>query len=287
MDAHLVNRNFFSKKVEIYHTRNITGFGLNHPIFGKIFVGHFDPIHKVPQVYSQMQIIFNKYDIIAGDINAGWHRLIKPTKYNQKPLVDPKYPDYVYNPISYLTPVQPSDPRDTRLDMIICKYEQPNPIDIGISFNDFHKYEKPRHLMKILGFPSDHRPIKTSINVELNGNNETLILAFWNVADPMYWSKIYPTANLEEYISNEYEDLDDKQEISIKKEHDRLESILRWIDYLLENCDVLGLAEVPVKLIPNLKIIAKKYNMIMEHRSEHSDLWKASELISQMVVLYR
>jgi len=275
-----------TEKVEICYTRNITGFGLSHPIFGKIFLGHFDPIHKVPEVYSQMQIIFNKYDIIAGDINAGWHRLIKPTKYNQKPLIDPKYPAYVYNPISYLTPVQPSDPRDTRLDMIICKYEQPNPIDIGISFNDFHKYKKPRYLMKTLGFPSDHRPIKTSITLELNGTKETLILAFWNVADPMYWSKFYPTANLEEYSSNEWEGLDDEQEISTKKEQARLKLILRWVDYLLEKCDICGLAEVPIQLIPDLMIIANKHNRKMENRSEHSNVWRRNEPISQMVVIY-
>jgi hypothetical protein len=125
--------------------------------------------------------------------------------------------------------------------------------------------------MKELKFPSDHRPVKISINIDRN----TLVLAFWNVSDPIYWSKFYPTA-LEGY------ELDD-----LKKEYDRLESILQWVDYLLENCDMLGLAEVPVRLISDLQVIAKKYNMRMDHISEHSDIWRPNEPISQMVVMYR
>lgn len=275
-----------------HYKRNVTGFGLSHPTFGKLFVGHFDPIHKVPEVYPQMQAIFKEYDIIAGDMNAGWHRLIKPTKYNRKSLIDPKNPGYVYNPISYLTPVQPLDPRDARLDMVFCKYEQPIPIDVKVSFNDFHNHTTPRHLMKVLGFPSDHRPIKTSIDaVDDIGNTKTLILAFWNVSDPVYWSKFYPTAligyELEGDSTNEIEARDEKQGIDMKKEHIRLESILQWVDYLLENCDVLGLAEVPARLISDLTIIAKKYDINIEHRPEHSDVWRPNEPISKMVVIYK
>lgn len=259
-----------------HHTRNVTGFGLDHLIFGKIFMGHFDPIHKVPEAYTQMIPIFEEYDIIAGDMNAGWHRLIQPTKYSKKPLVNSKKPGYVYGPISYLTPVQPSDPRDARLDMVICKYEQPIPINVGVTFDEFHKYETPRLLMKALEFPSDHRPIKAHIKME----EGQLILAFWNVSDPVYWSKCYPTA------MDGYDLVANDGKIDAKKEHDRLESILKWVDYLLENCNILGLAEVPIRLIPDLQIIAKKYDKIMVYRSEHSNTWRPNDPISQMVVMY-
>lgn len=274
-----------------HNTRNISGFGLDHPVFGRIFMGHFDPIHKVPDVEPQMRPIFEYYDIIVGDMNAGWHRLIKPTKYSKKSLINPKNTGYVYNPISYLTPVQPSDPRDARLDMVVCKYNQPLPIDVGVSFDEFHKHKTPRQLMRVLGFPSDHRPLKTSIEAEDDyGEKHVLILAFWNVSDPVYWSRYYPAA-LEGYEleGDGYTDLAgvDDNAIDMQKEHNRLESILVWVDHIMDNCNVVGLAEVPVRLISDLQMLAKKHGMSMEYRSEHSDIWRPNDPISQMVVMWK
>jgi hypothetical protein len=266
-------------KVQLLHKRNITGFGLVNPNFGKIFIGHSDPIHKVPHMYPQLQPIFSEYDIIVGDMNACWHRLILPNKYNSVSLVDANQ-HYVYNPISYLTSVQPSDPRDARLDMIICKYEQPMPIDVGIKFDNFHKHKKPRFLMQELVFPSDHLPIKAYI-VHPDNPKEHLMIGFWNVADPIYWAQYYPKA------LDGFDLKGEDSNIDLKKEHSRLESILKWVNYLADDCDVLGLAEVPIKLIPDLQLIAKKYEFVMEYQAEHSDIWRPNDPISQIVVMFK
>ena len=252
--------------LESRHNKNVTGFGLSHPTFGKIFIGRFDPIHKSPTAHSQMLPIFNEYDIIAGDTNAGWHRLIKSNRYSRKPLISSSRTCYVYNPISYLAPVQPTNPRDARLDMVMCKYEQPIPIDVGVTFEDFHLHKTPRHLMQALGFPSNHRPIKTSITIA----QKTMILAFWNVSDPIYWSQFCP-------LNNDCDPI---------KEHERLVLILKWVDNLAENCDVFGLAEVPARLVPELQTIAQKHGFTMAHQEEHSNVWRPNNPVSQMVIMY-
>lgn len=251
-----------------HRTRNMTGFGLNHSIFGKIFIGHFDSMHKIPHVYNQILTILENYDVIAGNMNTGWHHLITPFG-NKRPLINRKNLSYVYNPISYLAPNQPEDPRDARLDMVICKYEQPLPIEVGVTFDNFHEYESPRDLMKMLKFPSYHKPIK----VLIKNNEDTLVLGFWTVSDPIYRNKFYDSKNkvLEHELNNE---------------HKRLELTIKWIDCLLENCNILGLADVPILLMDELKLLAKKHGMNIEHCSEHSDIWRPNEPIPQFVVMY-
>lgn len=251
-----------------YKKRNITGFALEHLYFGKIFFGHFDPIHKEPNLRNQMAPIFAECNIVVGDLNAGFHQLTSRNKYNNIPLLQPNEFAHVYDPISYLPPVQPNL-RDVRIDMIISKRVQPIPINVGIDFNKITKYQSPRDMIKDINFPSDHRPIKAML---MDSEKNKITIAFWNVADPLFWSEFYQNAMIG---------------FSAKEEENRLKSVLSWIEQLLSNCDILGLAEVPISLISKLEELGTKYKMKIKYTSEHSDIWRPNLPISQMVVMWK
>lgn len=249
-----------------YKKRNLTGFVFEHPDFGKIFLGHFDPIHKEKNAHAQMKPIFAECNIVIGDLNSGWYRLTGRNKYNIVPLLQPGEFGHVYNPISYLPSVRPN-PRDASIDMIISKYIQPVPIDVGVDFGRIADYSSPRDMMKDINFPSDHLPIKASL-----AGAGRIVVAFWNVADPIFWSQFYPDA---------------MNGFTMAGENVRLNSIVEWVNRLLEGCDILGLAEVPISLIPKLQNLAGGREMQIKYTSEHSDIWRPNFPISQIVVMWR
>lgn len=252
-----------------YKTRNVTGFTLEHTYFGKIFFGHFDPIHKEPYMRDQMAPVFADSNIVVGDLNAGLRQLTSRTKYNIIPLLQPNEFAYVYNPVSYLPPVQPNL-HDASIDMIISRLVQPIPVNVGIDFSKIRKYQSPRDMIKDINFPSDHRPLKAILADTKKENMITI--AFWNVADPLFWSEFYQNAMIG---------------FSAEEEDNRLKLILSWLDKLLPDCDIFGLAEVPVNLISRLQELGKKYKMNIKYTSEHLDVWRPNLHVSQMVVMWK
>jgi endonuclease/exonuclease/phosphatase family metal-dependent hydrolase len=196
--------------------------------------------------------IFDAHDVIMGDCNTEWARMIgaeDPTRSASSKAATKavtsiregawvkstshacaQRPSYLPSARNDYQPIAPKP-----IDLIVVKRplsvelheKQPGPKLVTCKF--------PRGLMKSTRWPSDHVPV---VGVVRKAGVEALVVATWNVADPHYFARFF----------------DEGPDVGFdwQPEPQRLEAIAQQVDALLTTADVVGLQEVPAALVAKL-----------------------------------
>ena len=224
-----------------------------------------------PLVDAYNRYIFNSHDVIIGDFNATWANMIGA---GMNGVFDNKQPNYkeawmhdlelssVSWP-SYLPGIllaQDEFPaRPPAFDQILCRVSKSilalpcnkpfepathrlHQIQRDFSIHLPNGSRNPRSKMQYLSWPSDHMWVIAIVRSRM----ETLKVATWNVADPVYFSQFHPDA---------------ARGFGWQPEQARLASILYNIRRVFNNdVDVIGLQEVPAAILYDVVALATEFN---------------------------
>jgi hypothetical protein len=165
----------------------VSGVSVNLPGVGRVFGGHISPVHKEPGAVPEVNELFQTHRILMGDFNAGESQL---RKHIRLPAACE-----MHNPPSYLPSMPQIKPRiyipcfDVVAAVGAACEGTHNPRGIG-SLPTRVTGTDPRMIMVQRGMPSDHLPILASVSV----HGLTVRCFTYNVADPCFWGKAFPSA---------------------------------------------------------------------------------------------
>ena len=201
--------------------------------------------------------IFDAHHIVMGDMNCVWGNMIGGAPLDFGPNTSYDAMEAWVNPLTHRAAIRPcgtylpsvTEPKKPRFpgdkitiapptfDIVVVaqhlkvellpEKEQP-----GMKFLPA---KLPRNLMNSLPWPSDHTSVVARVSTM--HSTSSLTVATWNVADPHYFGRWYPLADLG-FIKSE--------------EKSRLLAIDRHVSQLLRLADVVGLQEVPSALVETL-----------------------------------
>lgn len=211
-------------------TKYISGISVHIPEFGRLFAGHFSPVHKEPLATQEVRDVFKEHDIVIGDFNALTRQLKTFCLYDSK-WSSHSPPSYLPNiprpPVRFSIPC--FDAIYARQDSYSVKA---GPIDLFLLLvvNGIN----PRELIASLG-GSDHAPVLAVVRNLVSGISKTVMT--WNVADPVFWSRFYSSS---------------KEGFSLEHESQRQDGLFERVASYIRNYDVVALQEVPVDLAVRL-----------------------------------
>ena len=203
--------------------------------------------------------VFDCHDIVMGDCNSEWQYMIgaeDPTrppnsKASAKRVASIKAGAWVsadthacaYRPSYLVGATQENDDhraiKPKAFDLIVVT--RPRSVKLlekqpGRTFPP-QGCKLPRTYMEKVRWPSDH----TSVVGEVKAGTATLNVATWNCADPHYFEQFWPASGFG---------------FEWQPEDERLDDIERHVVTLLESAEVVGLQEVPVRLVQRLVVLA-------------------------------
>ena len=195
--------------------------------------------------------IFDCHDVVMGDMNTTWRQMIgaeDPTRSTQSKgstkrvasihsaaWVSAETHACVHRP-SYL----PNAAREDRAAIEPAAFDQvivTRPLCVELLKSQPGKKltscKVPRSLMHSLKWPSDH----TSVVAAVRNGDLILVVATWNVADPLYFGRFHEGPE----VGFEWQ-----------PESERLSAIEAHVTELLDCADAVGLQEVPADLVARL-----------------------------------
>lgn len=219
-------------------------FVLEYPQFGSLALGYFSPFKEIlnlpksqqQEVLGWLGDLFKSNCMVGGDLNSSPGAVAKILGELNLEGRWSEVPTYLF-----------SAPSLSEKAIIPCfdNFLIFNPAISDYSLEALIKLpettsKNPRGLMKELNSPSDHVPVISHLSKE----NDKLNVGFYNVADPLLWGKIYPTAA-------------DGFEMTARGESKRLQSLQYYIKILFKKTDLFALVEVPISLKEWLREQAK------------------------------
>lgn len=104
----------------------------------------------------------------------------------------------------------------------------------------------PRDYMREKGIPSDHIPVVGT----LRKDGAEMIVGIYNMADPVFWSGMYPGAGV-------------GFDMSPRGEAVRQSRLMKNVETLLQGCNVVSLCEVPSLMVKTIEEAAKNHGKLV------------------------
>lgn len=227
--------------------------------YGMLALVHLEKANKASPRHDEIielhEWIFNHFYIVMGDMNCTVSA-IKKLKLKTDICINTN-PNGTYLPFKNTTSNTTSTTQYLPCFDMCVTHSYIAVVDdnlnlCGFNTHSVHAHEIPRERMHNV-WPSDHMPVIT----ECKRGKGSFKTATWNIADPVYLSKFHPSAN---------------QGFDWLSEDDRLSKVIQIVEKLLNSASVVGLIEVPHKIVKRLTDYASNINFSFQYICTPSSL---------------
>lgn len=201
-------------------------------IVGRLYVGHFDPVHKEPGAAQAAKTIFGNHDIVIGDFNASSHHLQHAGVIREGSFTHVDVPSYLPNISRARGRINIPRFDSVYAPKMTHRVTGSSLVVLPAAVDNVN----PRTLMTTYRMDSDHVPV--SAHIEDLATGQFINVVTYNVSDPTFWAIHYPSAT---------SGFDEGGEAA------RQARIQRTIHRLMHTHTVIGLQEVPTPLASCLR----------------------------------